>query len=395
MPSRRSYLATLGSMSVLGLSGCQGEGNQATTTPTSTRTTTPTTTTSTTTETPTETTETTEETTSAEAASDTIVVSAADGSTGGDGTEDDPLCTIQAGLKAAKPGETVFVKPGEYFEKVYSYRSGTADEPITITGPPDAVVRPKAGQTHSPLFTFNDSHIHVTGLTLDGLHDPTRVGDLDQYTGPLVESKPTDTDEYLTDITFMPHAVGNSRGGVFQPIRTNHMEIGEFRLIGPAGVKHLLGDEPGHNGEIVYLGTAPGNTLDDWYPWNTLDQSHDIHVHHIVNTQGHPHSELVDVKGGVYDVTIEYCTDLGGAGSYVLPDHPEYSEAAIHLGGNETTSDGAQLRRHRAMVSRLATGGPHTLRRQRKAGTNPSPRVYMPLGSRTPSTGTDSPTMGG
>ncbi|MFB6082301.1 MAG: hypothetical protein ABEJ67_05715 [Halanaeroarchaeum sp.] len=260
-----------------------------------------------------------------------------DGSPDGDGTDVDPLDTIQAGVKAAAAGETVVVEPGEYFEEVYSYRSGTAEEPITITGPADAVVRPQDGQTDSPLFTFNDSHIHLTGLTLDGLHDPTRPGEVGQYTGPLVETKPTNTDEYLTDITFMPHAVGNSRSAVFQPIRTNHMEIGGFRVIGPAGVQHLIGNEPGHVGEIVYLGTAPGNVLDDWYPWETLDRSHDIHVHHIVNDAGYPHAELVDVKGGVFDVTIEYCTDLGGAGSYVLPDHPEYSEAAIHLGGNETT----------------------------------------------------------
>lgn len=268
---------------------------------------------------------------------DTIVVSASSGSSSGAGTTDDPLETIEGGLKAAEPGQTVSVEPGTYFEEVYSYRSGTEEEPITITGPADAVVRPKAGQTHSPLFTFNDSHIHLTGLTLNGLHDPESPGDLEQYTGPLVETKPVDTDEYLRDVKFMPHAVGNSRNAVFQPIRTNHMEIGEFRVVGPAGVQHLVGDEPGHVGEIVYLGTAPGNVHDDWYPWDTLDESHDVHVHHIANTEGHPHAELVDVKGGVSDVTIEYCTDLGGAGSYVLPDHSERSEAAIHLGGTETT----------------------------------------------------------
>jgi hypothetical protein len=50
----------------------------------------------------------------------------------GDGTRDAPFRTIQAGLNAAQPGETVWVFPGEYKEPVATQRSGIAGKPITV-----------------------------------------------------------------------------------------------------------------------------------------------------------------------------------------------------------------------------------------------------------------------
>jgi hypothetical protein len=40
----------------------------------------------------------------------------------------------------------------------------------------------------------------------------------------------------------------------------------------------------------------------------------------------------------MYDVTIEYCTDLGGSGRYFLnEDVPRWEETAMGLGGSQTT----------------------------------------------------------
>jgi hypothetical protein len=89
--------------------------------------------------------------------------------------------------------------------------------------------------------------------------------------------------------------------------------VGPFRVIGPAGTKYLLTDRAGHNGEIVYIGTSPSNLETDWHPWSGYDETRNIRVHHIDNSAGHAHSELANTKLGTRNITVEYCTDGGGA----------------------------------------------------------------------------------
>ncbi|WP_157971613.1 hypothetical protein [Halorussus litoreus] len=216
---------------------------------------------------------------------------------------------------------------------------GTPDAPITITGPPDAVFN-----ADGP-FEINHSHVHLRGMTFDGLHRPESPEDPNSYSESILQVNeslyeqikagrgPTDTvdeSEYLTDVVVKPHAVGNCRADFIKVHWSKNVEIGEFEVIGPAGVKYLLGDASGHNGEVVYVGNPP----DKGYP---VDGSHDIHVHHIDNSEGYPHAELVDVKAGCHDVLIEYCTDAGGAGRYVLDGHDATDEPSMHLGGRECT----------------------------------------------------------
>jgi len=43
-----------------------------------------------------------------------------------------PLATITKGISVLKPGDTLTILPGEYFEAVTTAISGTADAPITI-----------------------------------------------------------------------------------------------------------------------------------------------------------------------------------------------------------------------------------------------------------------------
>lgn len=271
----------------------------------------------------------------------TTIVVGPDGSDANPGTESEPLESIQYAIDRARPGDEIAVRAGEYVERFRTKRSGDPDAQITITGPRDAVVRPPNNDLNGRLFDVNHSHVHLTGLTFDGLADPSRPTDPTQYVDTIVECRPVDwagySGTYLTDVKIMPHAIGNARRAMIQHIRTNQFEAGEFEVIGPAGVQHLYGDESGHVGEVVYLGTAPDNLGDEWYQWDGPDESHDIHVHHIDNSVGHPHAELVDVKAGCHDVLVEYCTDGGGAGRYVLDGNDPTSETAFHLGGREIT----------------------------------------------------------
>lgn len=259
-----------------------------------------------------------------------------EGSYNATGLENDPLSPIQRALDLAEPGDTVHALPGRYTQGARTVRPGTPDAPITITGPPEAVYN-----VDGP-FEINHSHVHLRGLTFDGLHSPDAPEDADSYSESIIQvneafyetikngnrpDEPVTDDEYLTDVVVKPHAVGNCRADFVKVHWSTDVEVGEFEVIGPAGVKYLKGGAEGHNGEIVYI----GNPIDKAYP---IDETRHVHVHHIDNSAGHAHNELVDVKGGARDVTVEYCTDAGG-GRFPLDGAPETSECVVHFGGRE------------------------------------------------------------
>ena len=118
------------------------------------------------------------------------------------------------------------------------------------------------------------------------------------------------------------------------------MEIGEFNVIGPAGLQYLLGSQQGWFGEIVYLGTFLGDM--HRYDGIGIDQPNGIHGHQIDNSAGHPHSELVDAKLRTHDRTIEYCTDARALLEKVLKDRahqlPSEGERTI-VGDQPSPSD--------------------------------------------------------
>lgn len=274
---------------------------------------------------------------SVETDADTIFIGP-DGSNTNDGSKNAPLESIQNGIDRAKPGETVYVLPGRYREQLHSSRPGQPNEPITLTGPREAVLRPPHDKLGNGIIKIVHDHFHLTGLTFNGLADPVNPKDPSSYANSLINCRPFPDRKFIRDIKLKPHAVGNARSGFISSIRTVNLEVGEFEVVGPAGVKYLYSDEWGHVGEVVSLGVSHDNLNDDWYQWDDPDQSHDVHVHHILNRGGYPHTELVEAHQGMYDVTIEYCTDLGGSGKYKInPNKPPSSEAAMSLRGAQCT----------------------------------------------------------
>lgn len=265
----------------------------------------------------------------------TVFVSPQGGSSW-EGTRGDPLGSIKAGLEEVRPGQRLHVLPGTYRYPVQTDHGGLPDAPITITGPPDAVFN-----ADGP-FQINHDHVHLRGLTFDGLHDPSNPDDASSYSESILQvnetfyesikngdrSLETVPDEhYLTDVVVKPHAVGNCRADFIKVHWSKNVEIGGFEVIGPAGVKFLTGDAHGHNSEIVYLGNAPSK---GWPP----DRTRNVRIHHIDNSAGYPHAELVDCKTGTANVTIEYCTDAGGATEAVTDDN---TGSALHIGGTDVT----------------------------------------------------------
>lgn len=248
----------------------------------------------------------------------TIVV-ATDGSDGGEGTGASPLGSIQAAIDRAEPGDTVEVRPGEYRETLNTRRAGTPGAPIAIAGPPDAVVRPPPDGVDGRVLDVTHSHVHLRGLTFDGLADPDAPDDTGRYAEQIVAVQPPTWQDsfpdYLANVAVTPHGVGNARGKLVNAWRVVGLEVGGFDVVGPAGVAYSLGREEGYElGAVVSLGRSANNFGTEWYPWDGPDRSHDVRVHHVANTAGHDHTELVKTHGGMYDVTIEYCTDAGGSG---------------------------------------------------------------------------------
>lgn len=254
----------------------------------------------------------------------------------GDGRRDNPVESIQRALDTVEPGETIHVLPGTYTDSVETIDGGTAEEPITITGPPDAVFN-----ANGP-FEINHSHVHLVGLAFDGLHTPSEPEDAESYSESILQvneslyeeikngrygREEVPDEEYVTDVVVQPHAVGNCNADFIKVHWSRNIDVGGFRVTGPAGAKYLYGDGDGHNSEFVYVGNPPGKG----YP---PDRTRNVRIHHIDNSAGHPHAEMVDCKPGTSNVTVEYCTDAGGANAAVTDDT---QGGALTVGGTDIT----------------------------------------------------------
>lgn len=249
--------------------------------------------------------------------SDRHFVSSDSGSDTNPGTSASPLATIQEALDRADPGDTVRVEPGEYREVLTVPQGGSPGSPVTLTGPPDAVVRPPRDvEQGRPILEVMRSHFHVTGLTFNGLAKAESPSNRNSYSGGVELKADPQRHDYMTDLKFLPYRLGNFEGAMIATERIMNAEIGGFRVIGPAGVQYLHTEDTGAFAEIVYLGSGIDVDADD-YAWDTIDETRNVHVHHIDNRGGHPHSELVDTKPGTRNITIEYCSDYGGAGQYI------------------------------------------------------------------------------
>lgn len=260
---------------------------------------------------------------------DGVLYVAPDGADDQPGTDDEPLGTIQEAVERIEPGGVVYVTDGEYQENVVVEASGTPEQPIEITGPPSAVLR-RAGEVPAAMVVLGD-HVHLTGLTLDGLVDPDRPEDPAAYGDAPVLHVTGEVEDYAEGLVLAPHGIGNSGRQLVNLNFVAGAEVGPFEVTGRAGAKWQLTDEEHHNGEVVYIGTAV-STMRDHDDLPDWDLTHDVHVHHVDNSAGHPHAQLVEIKPGVTDVTVEYCTDGGGSHNTV-----DWPSSCIGLAGHRCT----------------------------------------------------------
>lgn len=262
-----------------------------------------------------------------------------DGDDANTGTEAAPLSSVQEGLRRAQPGNTVQLHPGEYREIVRTTRDGELDRPITLTGPPDAIVRPPS-QSEECL-VVNHSHFHVTGITIDGLLEPDQKFEkYHAWANQCVLISPTpryeEGVEYLRNIAIEPSRIGNSGRAMIQINRLRNGSIGDFELIGPVGMHYdqrVENHKDGHIREIVYVGNSETARGTSYHPWEGLDRSRNIRIHHIDNSAGYRNAEFADIKLGSTDITVEYCTNRNSGYS----TEQGASWPTVKLGGNECT----------------------------------------------------------
>jgi hypothetical protein len=250
------------------------------------------------------------------------------------------LETIQEALERAKPGDRVLLAAGRYMQDVDSVRSGTADSPITIEGPEDAIVQ---GSGEARVFEITHSYIQLLGFTLDG-----KVGggkDEGDYRDKLLYVQGTGTHRGPEGLVIRGMNFLNAGGECLRLryfVRKADVGYNRFENCGVHDFKF----GGAKNGEAIYLGTSSTQWRDGKNPTGDADVSQYNRIHHnTFNTQG---NECVDIKEGAINNVVEYnyCTgqkDSSSAGFDSRSDRNIFrynvavgnKGAGVRIGGHE------------------------------------------------------------
>jgi hypothetical protein len=213
-----------------------------------------------------------------------------------------PGDSIQDALEKAQPGDRVLLAPGRYMEDIKSVRSGTAQRPITIEGPGEAIIQ---GDGEARVFEINHDYIRLFGFTMDG-----KTGDgkqEDDYRDKLVYVQGTHDHRGPAGLVIRGMTFRNAGGECLRLryfIRDADVGFNRFENCGVHDFK--FGGKK--NGEAIYLGTSSTQWEDGKNPTGDADISSHNRIHHnTFNTQG---NECVDIKEGSVNNMVEYnyCT---------------------------------------------------------------------------------------
>lgn len=252
-----------------------------------------------------------------------------------------PLATIQLAVDRARPGDQIRLAEGEYRQDVVSRRDGTAAAPITISGPPGAVIR---GGGSSRVIEINHDNHTLKGFTVNGLWG--RADRAAGYRDKLLYAVGTRPGDGVVGLRVLEMSFANA-GGECLRLRYHamHNEVAYSSIAG-CGLYDFRFGGGGKNGEGIYIGTARGQLGDGRNPTAELDTSGHNWIHdNSIDTGG---GECVDIKEGARENLVERnsCTgqrDPKSAGlaargdRNTLRDNKVYgnSGAGVRLGGAE------------------------------------------------------------
>ena len=285
-------------------------------------------------------------------------------------TSQHPLKTINHALQKARAGDTVFLLPGTYEQDIETVRSGNARYPIRITGTREAIVQ---GAGKSYVIDIRHSHVELSNFTVDGKNGP---GDkLEHYRDKLVYIK-GQKGIGISNVRLFGMKLQNAYG---ECVRIKYMATNNevaHNHIQHCGLRDYVFNRGKHNGEAIYIGTAPEQILEDVNPSKQIDQSNGNWIHHnYISPYG---SECVDIKEGSRQNIVEYniCTNqkdknVGGISIRGNDNTIRYNTvfsnkgAGIRLGG-DTEVDGINNRVYGNYLHDNAAGGLKIIRSPQK-----------------------------
>ncbi|NOQ64235.1 MAG: DUF1565 domain-containing protein [Methyloprofundus sp.] len=211
-----------------------------------------------------------------------------------------PYKTIQHALKQARAGETIVLMEGVYLQDVKSVHAGTADKPIRIVGLPGAIVK---GAGNTSIFDIRHSYIELNHFTIDGLFNKKKKAA--GYRKKLVYIKAL-KNKKITGVKLLYMTIQNARDECVRiKYQAHHNEVA-FSKILDCGIEDYVYGDPtkNHNGEAIYIGTAPEQIKVGKNPTKHVDRSNENWIHHnYIEPNG---SECVDVKEGSEKNLIEF-----------------------------------------------------------------------------------------
>ncbi len=257
-----------------------------------------------------------------------------------------PFATIQQAIDVAHPGDTVILMPGEYFQDMHSVRSGQPGRPIRIEGMPGAIIK---GGGKTSIFEIRHNYIELSHFVIDGLFSDSHKPE--GYRKKLVYIKGLKNRE-VRSVKLLFMEIKNARDECIRIKYQAKYNIIAYSHISYCGAQDYKFDDgsKNHNGEGIYIGTAPEQIAEGKNPTFDIDQSDHNWIHHnLIETYG---SECVDVKEGSSFNIIEnnickYEKDLNVGGISIRGNNNvvRYNYVSSNLGagirlGGDTVNDG-------------------------------------------------------
>ncbi|GIU71527.1 MAG: hypothetical protein KatS3mg003_1006 [Candidatus Nitrosocaldaceae archaeon] len=205
-------------------------------------------------------------------------------------TPNTPFKSIMKALKLAKAGDTIILADGVYREDIDSVRDGEENNPITIKGNKDAILKAK---NDDRIVEINHDYIILQGFTIDGHY---KKEGKDYYTDKLIWV------QGASNVRIINMTIKNAGDECIRlKYFASNNEIA-YNIIRNCGVTDFKYNGGGKNGELIYIGTAPEQLHKN--PTDDIDRSNNNWIHHnLFDVRG---SECVDIKEGSMYNLIEY-----------------------------------------------------------------------------------------
>lgn len=216
-------------------------------------------------------------------------------------TENSALKSIKKGFEYARPGDTIKLQDGIYYENIKSIREGKKNKPIKVVGSKNAILKPS--DPGSRILEINHSFITLEGFSIDGEIDAGKPPSRENYADKLIYITGIKKGAPTTQVKVLNMSLRNA-GGECLRLRylIENSEISN-NTIERCGIYDFELKEDGKNGEAIYLGTAPEQLGDGKNPDSRPDKSNNNRINdNKINSKG---NECVDIKEAAHDNTVE------------------------------------------------------------------------------------------